>query len=292
MSLKIVIPGADFSAIGNPKVKSLLYGFPADGLAALYLMEDGAAGSVPTQLLDSSGKSNHAPLRTGSSILKTAEGVRSDVVADAVSKGWVAKTPITHDQSFTRICVVRDRSDSVNNAFVLPFGFPTGDQANMDATPWGQPGAAAGNQLHLLTNGSAGTNRRPQGYAIKAGTTNKWDAFTGATFNLPSTPIAEGVRWQVNGVSYNKVTGRFIWMGAGGSFDLLVGQDGIDWMTSVSGLKHAFSNCFYVGAGASITKGDTALGALYQGFAMEPSDLQFAMSAARARVAMRGIVAV
>lgn len=62
MSVVIRIKGADFSGKGLPKLTRTINGIPSDGLAALYLMEDGNIGDSMTQLLDSSGNNNHATI--------------------------------------------------------------------------------------------------------------------------------------------------------------------------------------------------------------------------------------
>ena len=77
MAFNIVIPGANFSNLGNPRVESFIAGFPKRNMRGLYLMEDGAVGSTPTILTDSSGNGAHAPVLPGADIQKTEQGVTS-----------------------------------------------------------------------------------------------------------------------------------------------------------------------------------------------------------------------
>lgn len=95
MSLKIVIPGADFSAIGNPKVVDFIEGLPATNLAALYLLGTGtegeALGSGPD---DYSGNSNTATLLTNSTAIKTAGGV-GNIEDAAVFTASISGTTMT-----------------------------------------------------------------------------------------------------------------------------------------------------------------------------------------------------
>lgn len=63
MSLIMKIAGADFSASGLPTLKQTVFGFPADGLAGLYLFEDGDVDTAHVgSYLDSSGRQNNAEL--------------------------------------------------------------------------------------------------------------------------------------------------------------------------------------------------------------------------------------
>lgn len=65
MSVKITIPGADFSTSGLPKFEKTVAGFPVTNLKGLYLFEDGSNGDSITVAQDSSGLGNHASLFNG-----------------------------------------------------------------------------------------------------------------------------------------------------------------------------------------------------------------------------------
>lgn len=63
MSLIMKIAGADFSDSGLPKLKRAVFGFPAEGLAGLYLFEDGTVDTAHIgAFTDSSGRKNDAAL--------------------------------------------------------------------------------------------------------------------------------------------------------------------------------------------------------------------------------------
>jgi hypothetical protein len=63
MSLILKVAGANFSQSGLPKLKQTILGFPAEGLAGLYLFEDGSVDTAHTgEFLDSSGRANNASL--------------------------------------------------------------------------------------------------------------------------------------------------------------------------------------------------------------------------------------
>jgi hypothetical protein len=67
MTLRIKYTGADFSGSGLPKLRRTRFGFDADSLAALYLLQDGSAGAPYTGVVvDSSGKGKNASLLTAS----------------------------------------------------------------------------------------------------------------------------------------------------------------------------------------------------------------------------------
>ncbi|MET0373940.1 MAG: hypothetical protein ABW128_06745 [Rhizorhabdus sp.] len=95
MSLKITIPGVDFSATGNPKVTDFVEGVPALNLAAYYLFESGTVGqNYAGPATDQSGNGNNAPLLVNSNAKKTAGGV-GNIVDAAVFTGSISGTTLT-----------------------------------------------------------------------------------------------------------------------------------------------------------------------------------------------------
>lgn len=78
MTFKLIIPGADFSLLGNPKVEDYIENLPATNLAALYLFDQGTNRQPYTgPAKDYSGNGQDAPLITASTAIKTAGGVGS-----------------------------------------------------------------------------------------------------------------------------------------------------------------------------------------------------------------------
>lgn len=76
MTIKIIVPGVDWSGLGNPKVEDLIQGIPAASLSALYLFDQGTTGQAyagPAK--DYSGNGQDAPLISASIAIKTAGGV-------------------------------------------------------------------------------------------------------------------------------------------------------------------------------------------------------------------------
>lgn len=97
MALKIIIPGVDFSATGNPKVEDYIEGIPATNLSALYLFDVGTVGQAYAgPAVDYSGLGNSAPLIGGSTARKTAGGVGNiDDNQFALVTGSISGTTLT-----------------------------------------------------------------------------------------------------------------------------------------------------------------------------------------------------
>ncbi|MFZ3485777.1 hypothetical protein, partial [Sphingomonas sp. 3-13AW] len=109
MSILITVPGADFSAIGNPKVNKLLYGFPADNLEALYLFESGTVGEAYAgPATDRSGRGNNAPLIPGSVAFKTAGGVATSLDRVTRTGGLAFFSPVPLTDKFTVFGISRN----------------------------------------------------------------------------------------------------------------------------------------------------------------------------------------
>lgn len=104
MSLLIQVRGADFSALGLPKLQQTLFGFPAAGLKGLYLLEDGVENTVFSgPFTDSSGNGNHAKVRnTWTAPLKRASGITTNS-----EHGMIIETPIPANTSFSWVIVAR-----------------------------------------------------------------------------------------------------------------------------------------------------------------------------------------
>ncbi|EHH2499165.1 MULTISPECIES: hypothetical protein [Vibrio harveyi group] len=104
MSLLIKVRGADFSKLGLPVLEQTIFGFPAENLKGLYLLEDGTQDTVFNgPFIDSSGNGNHAKVRdTWTAPLKRKSGIATNS-----EHGMVIETPIPSNTSFTWIFVGR-----------------------------------------------------------------------------------------------------------------------------------------------------------------------------------------
>lgn len=140
MSFNLIIPGANFSALGNPKVESYIAGLPVRNMQALYLMEDGAAGSTHAVITDSSGLGNHATLLAGSTIQKTAQGVTT-AHSGAVFTGSTAGSVLT-------VTAVAAGTIEVGKALL---GAGVINSPSITSQTSGTPGGAGTYQLNVAT---------------------------------------------------------------------------------------------------------------------------------------------
>lgn len=99
MSLIIRIKDADYSASGLPKLEKTIFGFPAEGLIALYLCEDGTSGQELTTLIDSSGNGNHATLWTGYANPRRTADKGGIVTGSDLGVGFDTGIPITAEKT-------------------------------------------------------------------------------------------------------------------------------------------------------------------------------------------------
>lgn len=283
MPIKIVDLNADFSAFANPKVEDRVKGFPLANLRALYLFEDGAVGSTPTQALDSSGNGRNAALTAGSSISRIAEGVKS---GDALNNGFLFNAPVAYNASFSVVGVIRSRTPlSTSGSFPVLHGisaaYPTGAGG-------GYPGQAITNFGTLAVNHD---NTSPNDlvniapYNLKAGGgTSPW---TGSSVVRPNTPsVAPRTTWQAWAMSVDVVTGMVILRSNGGTVSFTSLSDLQAFVAQ--GGNHAFGYARYMSVNNIM--GDMGLFGIYAG-AKDAAGLDVLIASAKARMAMRGVAA-
>lgn len=287
MSLVIRAPGSVGAGSALPPLTRLLYGFPAnDDLQALYLLEDGAVDSIPTSIVDSSGKGNHAVLLTGAQIVKTAEGVKT---GDVLDEGWFAKTPIPTG-SFSMVGVTRNR---------IPL--PT---ANGTPIVWGSSGnwsggavaMSEGNTLNIGTRGLLSLNHFSASGGLSVpeiGVLNYDTASTGWGDVSPSirkvvTGTGAKDQWHAFALSLDATTGTVVLRGFGQTVTFT------DLAAATAYL--AGTNYWVVGFGKyttalNATRGETGLFAIYN-TARDVAGLDVLIAAAQARMALRGVSAL
>lgn len=123
MSLAIVIGGADFSASKLPRLQATREGFPAVGLAGLYLLKDGVNGVHSGVFTDSSGAGNNGSV-LGDYDLPAQRDYGVEITSES---GLVIDTGIQLPSEFTVIGCLRSTMDNE-----VDTGFPTwfGDTQN------------------------------------------------------------------------------------------------------------------------------------------------------------------
>lgn len=138
MSLGFIIPGADFSASPNEKLKAVVRGFDKNGLAGLWLAEAGTIGVGVSSIADQSGNNKTATLMSDFvAPLKTTEGLQSEPGRDQsfifdsgvplttdstiIFCGYSKTDPTSTDgweifASDTNADIPTDKTDAANNA--------------------------------------------------------------------------------------------------------------------------------------------------------------------------------
>lgn len=164
MSFKLIIPGADFSGLGNPKVESYIEGFPADGLSALYLLQDGMVGQAfAGEVQDSSGNEHHAALIANSQAHQVATGLANVASpGDPVNRGFGALSPVEISDRFTIFGISRDLFPATSGVSV--YAMPWLSSGN--ATPPLNPDTNAFGQVNRATDGVLGLNHFTNGTTV------------------------------------------------------------------------------------------------------------------------------
>jgi len=301
VSLKIVIPGADFSGLGNPKVKDYIEGLPAAGLSALYLFDEGPSGrdfSGPAQ--DRSGNGRHAPLWTGSVARKTAGGV-SNVASpsDERNRGFGILTPVGITRKFTVFGVTRNL-----------FAATPPPASNVYMSPWLSSGDVASPSSPSLVSGNVGTVAAVDG-VLNLNQQN----VTGGTADYPeigiftSTPDGSGGTrgWGGEGPGrpFVQTTGpKDSWIAWVLLFDADAGEvflHGFGSQVGFSGAqvpaqlwadgqialggKHCFGVLPYGSTTSVLVKGEIAMGGIYPDIAKTPAEADELIAAMKARLA-------
>lgn len=278
MSLIIKLKNTNFGATGLPVLERSVYGFPADGLSGLYLMEDGAVDAVYNgTFADSSGLDNHAS-RRGDWSAPTRKSYGMQTAAG--NYGLCIETPIPMGPNVTAIFVGRHTQvTTTGNGYPAVFGPASGiltTQAgnhpdnkdfciNIDlATGSGNDWAAYNGNFGTDPWGALGTRLRPTQTVGKAGT--------------PS----------VVATTFDNDAGKFLikTLDANARYEAtgLIGERS-EWVGNTAD-KICFGIWRHANQGA--ISGEIMLAAFYSK-ALTEAQLDRAMEAARARVAARGV---
>jgi hypothetical protein len=273
VSVIIRLKNTTFANTGLPRLIQTVYGFPADGLEGLYLMEDGEVGVAHAGMFaDASGKGNHAARRGD-----WPAPLRRDYGFEAASpNGLAIETPVPMTPSMTWIFAGR-RAAGLVDGYPLFFAPST----CVGAT------AAGANTIPV--------DREPILNAmIVAPNNNNWGIFTntfwfGAGNNrvhLPNASDPADVP-SVIGMSFDNDSGVLVFKSLHSrlSYAGLAGKTD-EWKTNQA--KVVFGWCRY-GSTSNQAGGEVMLAACYSR-GLSEAELDAAMEAARARVAARGVV--
>lgn len=297
MSILITVPGADFSAIGNPRVNKLLFGFPVDNLEALHFFESGNTGDVYAgPAIDQSGKGNNAPLIAGSTALKTAGGVGNVADSNGVANnGFAVLSPVPITDRFTVFGVSRNLypAAAMIGTFLVPWS-SSGNYANAGAPTFGTSAGGANvatdGRLHInqvnQANGSA-DNAEIAMYDTIANASTRWGGGSVRPAVATSgTPKASWIAWAL---SFDKAVGP-TFRSLGQTITDASPADATAWANGQigRGAKHVFGAVNYLGDSDGV-KGEMALAGVYKNVSKSVSELDAIIAAMKARLALRNL---
>ncbi len=274
MSFIIKIKGADFSASGLPVLKQTVLGFPGEGLAGLYLFEDGTVDAAHVgPFVDSSGRENDAVVYSDFA----APVNRSYGLEVTDGSGLIIDTGIPQGGEFTVVACLNNTMDSA----VLD-GYPTifGDTGN-----------------NIPANKSASGSNNPRlsiNMGLSGSSTNDI-----ALFNNAGNLLNGATRVKVSESQYGSGNQPSI-------LALTISADTVGFRT-FSGFDHSITDAdisaAYTGVAGTMAVGiwahgspDGISGRLY-GYAiydraLSDTEIAEAMAAMNTRVAARGVVVV
>ncbi|MFZ3485770.1 hypothetical protein [Sphingomonas sp. 3-13AW] len=299
MSILITVPAADFSAIGNPKVNKLLYGFPADNLEALHFFESGTVGEPYVgPSADQSGKGNTAPLIPGSSAFKTAGGVATSLERTTRTAGFGIFSPVPLTDRFTVFGVSRNLlapDAAIVGNFLVPWSasgdWNTPAQPLMTNTNRASVNGADG-LLHInqQNNGTGSTAAEIAALSFRA-TPNNSQAWGGGQVRpgvvQSGTPKDSFIAWAL---SFDRAAGyTFRALGQGGTItDPEHAALWIDYQKSV-GARHVFGA---VGYTSQTIVGEMAMAGIYKNVSKTAGEMDALIAVLKSRMALRGITAL
>lgn len=296
MGMKIVVPGANFSASGNPAVIQLIEGLPAADLAALYLFEDGTVDTAYSGLVeDVSGNGRHAPLITSSSARRTAQGFATAADNTTRNRGFGIDTGINVSDKFTVFGVSRNRlpaDAAYTGQYVMPWAvsrnFTNAASPNLaQSTLEGNiNGAGIGGVLHI-NQFNSGTSvdyaelaslswqANPNGSLAWAGSVRPFVSNTGQ-------PKSSWIAWAL---SFDKDVGyTFRTMGGGHSVASATHAGVFAAAHGANTSKHLFGA---MGFQNSQINGEMALAGIYDGAAKSAAEMDVLIAAMKVRLADR-----
>ncbi len=279
MSLQLIIKGASFSGSGLPQVVQTVQGFPLAGLAGLYLLQEGTAGSAYVgTFADASGNGKTATLRGDwSAPTRRTLGFESA----AGGRGLCIQTPVLMTPSLTWIFVGRHRETTLTGN-----GYPTyiGAASGISAT---QAGSNPDANDFVLNTDLTGAAANSWGIFNGNHSVNPWGAESASRYPIPATD-GKADDMSVIGITFDNTAGTLIakthHTGARLAMTGLAGERN-EWIGNTTD-----QICF--GAWSRLLSGtascDVSLCALYTQ-ALTELQLDMAMAAAKTIAQARGV---
>lgn len=276
MSVIISISDLDDSASQLGVLQDQIYGFPSTSLQALYLCEEGNVSDPVTTLRDFSGNGRTATILTGAAAVSKKSNAVGTVDDDS-GRGFLFKTPVAMGGgSFSVVAAFRYLGALAASTF------PAIHQQSAAMT--GENMANSNAQSPIAWNGQM----------LAAGAAIPNQLFAQPPFNNSVTTKSFSVassdrfQWSVGAWSFDHITGTFTYRAGGAG-----GQTVDPTYTGAAVIAATGNHCFGMAAYQLGTNcdGDLGLAALYSG-AKNAADLDALVTAAKARMLVRGIVCV
>lgn len=290
MSLSIYVSGLNDTASLLPAfAPTNEYGFPVDDLYGLYLFEDGAIASVPTQATDSSGLGHHAAMAAASAVVRITEGVKT---GDVGNFGFLADTGYLGSSDFTVFGVTRNRLG----------GGQTGEYpVLMTTTGNGPTSTMAANvaSLNVATRGqlvvnhdsvsadSGGTAGAEVGLLNNTTASAGWAG--GSNRRVSRNAAAAKASWIAWALSVNHTTGAALFKAIGTAVTVTSISDMATW--AASGIGNIKLGMGHYAASSDGALGDVGLMGLYSA-ALSEGQIDTIIAASKTRMALRGVSTV
>lgn len=267
-SIIFSLSGADDSNTAYGGLIEYRSGFVANGLRALYLMQDAAVGQTYSgPIKDSSGYNNNGTIVPGSTFTGGGAGF------NATGKGVAIQTPIDYAaDSFTIITVQRQNNGQPPSA---PSAFFYGSSVGLGGSINNPPNDKSVSLSYDTQGVGAGI--------VSLGINSPQRAFANTGARLAALQNGDATSYFAVGMSWDKTAGYFVFQSWAGSFTYPDPQ--VSALMGAAGGKHTVG---LWGQGNGGAQGQACLAALYVGVAMSPTDLETARQNAIAVVSARG----
>lgn len=295
MGMKIIIPGADFSASANPSVIDLVAGLPAADLAALYLFEDGTIGSAYTGVIeDVTGNGNDATFIASSSARRSAFGFETAADNTTRNRGFGIDTGINVSEKFTVFGVSRNRlaaDSSITGQYVMPWSLSRNfsNAVAPDLSPGAQGainGEGIGGILHINQQNTGGTTNYAEiaSYSSKQSpdTNQAWAGSTRPSVGNTAQPKSSWIAWAL---AFDKDVGyEFRTLGTGTTVNAPTQAGQFYTGHGLNTSKHLFGAMAFSGSNIN---GEIAMAGIYDGVAKTASEMDALIAAMKTSLAGR-----
>lgn len=241
--------------------------------------------ATPPKATDSSGNGNDGDFFSGSTYAKVASGISS---GNAAGNGFLFDSHIPVDESFSFVLVDRQRYDVASGTFFELNWYPSGQGVGAMSAAHGLVNTDGGSLVLVHSAVASGAADKNQLFSNKTSSTSGWTGGPGqAVITSSGSHDTNFTAWAV---SFDASTGTTLYKGAGSSQGPFTSADALTWFTNRNGETHIFGQGRYYQD--NVCMGDLALVACYRGVAMDSAGLDGLITAAKTRVAARGVTVI